>query len=326
MLDWTDRHCRYFLRLISRHTRLYTEMITTGAILHGDRDRLLQFHPAEHPLALQLGGSHPGELAECARIGEGLGYDEINLNLGCPSSRVQSGGFGACLMTEPVLVTECIQAMTRAVSIPVTAKIRIGVDERDSYEELTEFVRAIHEAGCEAFIVHARKAHLKGLSPKENRTIPPLNYVYVYRLKQDFPGLDIIINGGIVHLDDAERHLEIVDGVMVGRAAYHHPYFLAEVDARIFKDFRKTLTREEIVEQMLAYIDSELVRGIPIKHITRHMLGLFQGVPGARHWRRHLGQHAADPLAGPEIVREALALIKGNHPVAGLPPCRQQHG
>jgi len=302
-------------------------MITTGAILHGDRDRLLQFHPAEHPLVLQLGGSHPGELAECARTGEGLGYDEINLNLGCPSNRVQSGGFGACLMTEPALVVECIQAMIRVVSIPVTVKIRIGVDAQDSYEELAEFVRTIHEAGCGTFVVHARKAHLEGLSPKENRTIPPLNYAYVYRLKQDFPGLDIIINGGIVHLDDAESHLERVDGVMVGRAAYHDPYFLAAVDARIFKDLHKVPAREEIVEQMLAYIDSELARGTPIKHITQHMLGLFQGVPGARHWRRHLSQQAADAKAGAETVQKALELIKGfGHPNAELPSCRQQHG
>jgi tRNA-dihydrouridine synthase A len=305
MLDWTDRHCRYLLRQISQHTLLYTEMVTTGAILHGNRERFLGFDHREHPVALQLGGSEPRTLAECSRIGEQAGYDEINLNVGCPSDRVQSGRFGACLMAEPALVADCIGAMKAAVSVPVTVKTRIGIDNRDSYEELAHFIACVRQAGCETFIIHARKAYLQGLSPKENRTVPPLNYDYAYRLKRQYPDLNIVINGGITDLDAAERHLLKVDGVMLGRSAYHNPYLLAEVDRRLFQDQHPVPTREEVVERMLPYIERELKRGSPLKHITRHMLGLFQGVPGARHWRRHLSEHGPRKGVGIEVVTQA---------------------
>ena len=305
MLDWTDRHCRYLLRQISQHTLLYTEMVTTGAILHGNRERFLGFDHREHPVALQLGGSEPRTLAECSRIGEQAGYDEINLNVGCPSDRVQSGRFGACLMAEPALVADCIGAMKAAVSVPVTVKTRIGIDNRDSYDELAHFIACVRQAGCETFIIHARKAYLQGLSPKENRTVPPLNYDYAYRLKRQYPDLNIVINGGITDLDAAERHLLKVDGVMLGRSAYHNPYLLAEVDRRLFQDQHPVPTREEVVERMLPYIERELKRGSPLKHITRHMLGLFQGVPGARHWRRHLSEHGPRKGVGIEVVTQA---------------------
>ena len=306
MMDWTDRHCRYLLRQISQHALLYTEMVTTGAILHGDRERFLRYDPCEHPLALQLGGSDPQQLAECSRIAEDAGYDEINLNVGCPSDRVQSGRFGACLMAEPALVADCIAAMSTAVSVPVTVKTRIGIDDRDSYEELAHFVGCIQQAGCETFIIHARKAFLQGLSPKENRTVPPLNYAFAYRLKEDYPELSIIINGGITDLDAAERHLLAVDGVMLGRSAYHNPYILADVDRRLFHDETPPPSREEIVLRMLPYIKRELNQGSPLKHITRHMLGLFQGMPGARHWRRHLSEYGPRSGAGIEVVTQAL--------------------
>jgi tRNA-dihydrouridine synthase A len=306
MLDWTDRHCRYLLRQISKHTLLYTEMVTTGAILHGDRERFLGFDRSEHPVALQLGGSEPRSLAECSRIGEETGYDEINLNVGCPSDRVQSGRFGACLMAEPALVADCIAAMRAAVSVPVTVKTRIGIDDRDSYEELAHFIACVRQAGCETFIIHARKAYLQGLSPKENRTVPPLKYDYAYRIKQQYPDLNIMINGGISNLDAAEKHLTMVDGVMLGRSAYHNPYLLAEVDRRLFHDKHPSPTREEVVARMLPYIERELKRGSPLKHITRHMLGLFQGMPGARLWRRHLSEHGHRKGAGIEVVTQAL--------------------
>jgi len=306
MMDWTDRHCRFLLRQISKHTVLYTEMVTTGAILHGNRERFLRFDKCEHPLVLQLGGSEPHQLAECSRIGEDAGYDEINLNVGCPSDRVQSGRFGACLMMEPARVADCIAAMSQAVSVPVTVKTRIGVDDRDSYEELVHLVDCVRQAGCETLVIHARKAYLQGLSPKENRTLPPLNYGHVYRIKQQFPDLNIIVNGGITDLDAAKQHLVAVDGVMLGRSAYHNPYILAAADSRLFHDWRPAPSREEVVEQMLPYIERELKRGSPLKQITRHMLGLFQGMPGARHWRRHLSEHGPRQGAGIEVVTQAL--------------------
>ena len=306
MLDWTDRHCRYLLRLITRHALLYTEMVTTGAILRGDRARFLAYDDSEHPVALQLGGSDPAVLAECARIGADCGYDEINLNVGCPSDRVQSGRFGACLMAEPELVAACVAAMTNAVTVPVTVKSRIGIDNTDSYESLAGFIGTVMAAGCETFIIHARKALLQGLSPKQNRSVPPLKYDYGYRIKQQFPQLEIVLNGGITDLDSASAHLARVDGVMLGRAAYHNPCLLAGVDRRFFNSARAVPGIEEIVRQMLPYIERELNAGTPLKHITRHMLGLFQGMPGARHWRRHLSTRAVRSAAGCEVIIEAL--------------------
>ena len=309
MMDWTDRHDRYFLRLISRRMRLYTEMITTGAILHGDRDRFLAFDPAERPLALQLGGAVPEELAVCARLAAERGYDEVNLNVGCPSDRVQNARFGACLMAEPALVADCVAAMRAAVSIPVTVKTRIGIDEQDSYDALRAFVETVAAAGCETFIIHARKAWLQGLSPKQNREIPPLHYERVYRLKQDVPALEIVINGGIVTLDEAEAHLRQVDGVMIGRAAYQAPYILAEADRRFFGDDQPPPSREEVVLRLLPYVQAQRERGVPVKSITRHILGLFNGLPGARLWRRHLSESAHRPGAGPEIIEQALERV-----------------
>ncbi len=306
MLDWTDRHCRYFLRLVSRHVLLYTEMVTTGAVLHGDRSRLLDFDPSEHPLAIQLGGSEPPALAECARIAEAWGYDEINLNVGCPSDRVQRGRFGACLMAEPDLVAECVAAMGQAVSLPVTVKTRIGVDDRDSWDELAHFIRTVADAGCQTFIIHARKAWLSGLSPKENRDVPPLRYDVAARVKDEFPDLEILLNGGIQTLDEAESHLRIFDGVMIGRAAYHNPYLLAEADARLFGAPAPSLTRREIIAAMLPYIQHGLERGNRLHAYTRHLLGLFHGQPGGRIWRRRLGEAATRPGAGVEALLQAL--------------------
>lgn len=327
MLDWTDRHCRYLLRLISRHALLYTEMVTTGAILHGRHTRHLHHDATEHPLALQLGGSDPAALAECARIGAGFGYDEINLNIGCPSDRVQSGRFGACLMAEPALVAECVAAMGDAVSVPVTVKTRIGIDDMDSYAALANFIGTVAAAGCNTFIIHARKAYLKGLSPKENRTVPPLKYEYAWQLKTDFPRLTIVVNGGITDLDAAQQQLAHVDGVMLGRAAYHDPYLLADVDRRFFADPHPVLSRKQVVEAMLPYIERELSDGTSLKQITRHMLGLFQGMPGARHWRRHLSQYAVQPGADIAVVLQALEIIQdfdGN--VTLTSGYRKQHG
>lgn len=309
MMEWTDRHCRYFLRQISRHALLYTEMVTTGAVLHGDRARLLGFHAAEHPLAIQLGGSDPAALAECAKIAESLGFDEINLNVGCPSDRVQSGRFGACLMAEPALVARCVEAMKRVVSVPVTVKSRIGIDDQDEWPALSGFVDAVAGAGCTRFIVHARKAWLTGLSPKENRDIPPLRYDLVYRLKQERPDLSIVLNGGVVDLDAVDGHLGHVDGVMLGRAAYQNPYLLAEVDSRYFGDRRAPATRHEIMQSVEEYVAVELAAGTPLMAMTRHMLGLFQGVPGARAWRRHLSENAHLPDAGLRVLRDALTRV-----------------
>ena len=310
MMDWTDRNCRFFHRQISQRTLLYTEMLTTGAVLHGDRERLLGFSPAEHPVALQLGGSEPAQLAEAARIGEQWGYDEINLNCGCPSDRVQSGRFGACLMAEPELVARLVGAMREAVRIPVTVKSRIAIDEMEEWPTLERFVRQISWAGCTRFIVHARKAWLQGLSPKENRDVPPLRYELVHRLKAEFPHLDISINGGIRTLDAAAEQLRHVDGVMIGRAAYENPYILAEADRRFFGGTEAPRERHAVVEAMLPYIEERLRQGAPLSAITRHMLGLFQGLPGARAWRRHLSENVHKPGAGPEVVTAALALVR----------------
>nr|WP_199067576.1 tRNA dihydrouridine(20/20a) synthase DusA [Chromobacterium sp. ASV5] len=288
MLDWTDRHYRYFARLITRHTWLYTEMVTTGALLHGDLERHLRFDEAEHPLALQLGGSEPAELARCAKLAQEWGYDEVNLNVGCPSERVQKGAFGACLMAEPQLVSDCVKAMRDAVAIDITVKHRIGIDQIDSYDYVREFVDQVAEAGCRTFIVHARNAILKGLSPKENREIPPLKYDYVYRLKRERPDLEILINGGVKTNDEIARHLQHVDGVMVGREAYHNPWLMAEWDALFYGDPAAAATREEVVRAMLPYVAARLAEGNNVRHVARHILGLFQGVPGARNWRRML--------------------------------------
>jgi tRNA-dihydrouridine synthase A len=310
MMDWTDRHDRYFLRLITRHALLYTEMVTADAILHGDRDRLLRFDAAELPVALQLGGSEPEKLARCARIAGDYGYSEVNLNIGCPSERVQSGRFGACLMAEPALVGTCVAAMLAATVLPVTVKTRLGIDDLDSYDHLRDFIGAVAQSGCRVFIIHARKAWLKGLSPRENRELPPLQYDTVYRLKRDFPGLTIVLNGGVQTLDEAGRHLRFVDGVMLGRAAYQNPYLLADVDARFFGADVSPLTRQEIIERLLPYVVRELRAGVELKHITRHILGLFQGQPRARAWRRHLAEHAHHPDAGIGVLRAALAHVQ----------------
>jgi tRNA-dihydrouridine synthase A len=305
MLDWTDRHCRYFLRLITRHTLLYTEMVTTGALVHGDRERHLGFDPLEHPVALQLGGSDPREMALCARLGADRGYDEININVGCPSDRVQNGRFGACLMGEPRVVADCVAAMKGAVDLPVTVKSRIGIDARDSYGELVDFVGQVVEAGCDALIVHARKAWLQGLSPRENREIPPLRYDWVDRLKGDFPALPICVNGGIQTLDAALGFIERLDGVMIGREAYQNPWILAEADRLIFGHHAPTPSRLEVLERFLPYVEQRLAAGVPLNAMTRHVLGLFQGQPGARAWRRHLSENAHRPGAGLELLRAA---------------------
>lgn len=314
MLDWTDRHCRYFLRLISRRTLLYTEMVTTGALIHGDRPRHLDFDPAEHPVALQLGGSDPRDMALCARLGASWGYDEININCGCPSDRVQNGRFGACLMAEPGLVADCVSAMKSVVEIPVTVKSRIGIDERDSYGELVEFVGRVAEAGCDALIVHARKAWLQGLSPRENREIPPLRHAWVERLKADFPSLCVVINGGIRTLDAALGFLDRLDGVMIGREAYQNPWMLAEADALVFGEPTQTPSREEVLDRFLSYVAQGLARRVPLSAMTRHILGLVQGQPGARAWRRHLSENAHRAGAGLEVLRTAPAIGRPSVP------------
>ena len=310
MMDWTDRHCRVLHRALTSRAMLYTEMLTTGAILHGDRARLLAFDPVEHPVALQLGGSDPADLAAAARIGEAEGYDEINLNVGCPSDRVQSGRFGACLMLEPELVAEGMAAMADAVKVPVTVKCRIGVDDQDPQESLFALVDACAAAGVRHFVVHARKAHLKGLSPKENRDVPPLDYPLVYRLKREQPGLTIVINGGIASLEAARAHLAHVDGVMLGRAAYHTPGLLGEVDALLFDD-AATVSAAQAVAAYRPYIARELSKGTHLAAMTRHMLGLFHGTPGARTWRRILTVESVKPGAGLEVVDAALAAVSG---------------
>ncbi|MBB5519777.1 tRNA dihydrouridine(20/20a) synthase DusA [Amphiplicatus metriothermophilus] len=308
MMDGTDRHCRYFHRLLTRRARLYTEMIVAEAAIHGDRERLLDFDPVEHPVALQLGGSDPALLAEAARIGADYGYDEINLNVGCPSDRVQSGAFGACLMKTPGLVADCVAAMQAAVDIPVTVKCRLGVDDQDPEESLFSFVDAVAGAGCRVFIVHARKAWLQGLSPKENREIPPLDYELVRRLKRARPDLAIVLNGGIDSLEQAERLLPDFDGVMLGRAAYGDPYILAEADRRIFGVERNPPSREDVVQEMIGYMRRMAQAGVKPHHIARHMLGLFHGRPRARLWRRMLSAEGAH--AGPDLLERALDAMR----------------
>jgi tRNA-dihydrouridine synthase A len=309
MLDHTDRYCRYFLRQISRRTLLYTEMITTGALLHRDPARFLDYHPAEHPLAIQLGGSEPDALAACAGMADEWGYDEINLNVGCPSDRVQSGRFGACLMAEPDRVAECMSAMRTATQKPVTIKHRIGIDEMDSYEALARFVDTIANAGCDVFIVHARKAWLQGLNPKQNRDIPPLRYDVVHQLKRDFPDLTWVINGGFTHLAEVDEQLQQLDGVMIGREVYRNPWLLADVDHRIYVDQRENRSRRQVVESMLPFIEHACLQGTPLHRITRHMSGLYQGQPGARKWRRYLSEKVHQTDAGVEVIENALRSI-----------------
>ena len=316
MMDWTDRHCRVLHRQLTGRALLYTEMLTTGAILHGDRTRLLAFDPAEHPVALQLGGSDPADLAAAARIGAAEGYDEINLNVGCPSDRVQSGRFGACLMREPELVAECMAAIAAAVKIPATVKCRIGVDDQDPDDSLFRLVDLCAQAGVRHFVVHARKALLQGLSPKQNRDVPPLNYPLVYRLKAERPNLTIVINGGVGSLEEAEVHLGHVDGVMLGRAAYHTPGLLGEVDARLFGD-GEVVTPAEAVERYKPYIARELAKGTHLAAMTRHMLGFFHGEPGARSWRRILTVEGVKPGAGLEVIDAALAEVSGRQDQRG---------
>ena len=308
MMDWTDRHCRYFLRLLSPSARLYTEMVTAAALKHGDASKLLEFDPSEHPVALQIGGSDPGMMALAARLGEAEGYDEININVGCPSDRVQNGRFGACLMAKPELVARCFDAMQSAVGVPVTVKTRIGIDHEESYAFLRRFVDTLAAVGCETFIVHARVAILEGLSPKENRTVPPLMYERVYRLKQDLPELTFVLNGGITTTASVREHLAHVDGVMIGREAYQNPWWLTELE-REFGDGSIPESRFAVIGKMTPYIRSELARGTYLKHISRHLLGLFAGQPGARAWRRYLSEHSHRPDAGIEVLEEALAKL-----------------
>ena len=310
MMEWTDRHCRFFHRLLTRRALLYTEMLTTGAIIHGDRNRLLAFHKGEHPVAVQLGGSDPRALADCAKIAEDFGYDEVNLNVGCPSDRVQEGRFGACLMTEPALVGDCVAAMKAAVRIPVTVKCRIGVDEQDPETALGELAGAATVAGVDALIVHARKAWLAGLSPKENREVPPLDYDRVYRLKAAHPELPIVINGGVATVEQAAAHVGRVDGVMMGRSAYQEPWRLLAVDPQLFGEEAPFASQREAVEAFMPYIAAEVARGTRLHSITRHMLGLFQGKPGARAYRRHLATEAMKPGAGVQVLRDALAHVR----------------
>jgi tRNA-dihydrouridine synthase A len=310
MMEWTDRHCRVFHRLMTRRGRLYTEMLTTGAILHGDRARLLGFDGSEHPVALQLGGSDPRNLATCAKIGEDFGYDEINLNVGCPSDRVKDGRFGACLMAEPALVARGVDAMKRAVNIPITVKCRIGIDDQNPEVALDALARGVIAAGADALIVHARKAWLNGLSPKENRDIPPLDYDRVYRLKAALPDVPIIINGGIGSLAEAKQHLGFVDGVMLGRAAYQEPWRLLAADPELFGEAAPYATMKDVFEAMMPYIESELGQGVRLHSITRHFVGAFHGVPGARAFRRHLAVNGVKPGAGVNVLRDAIALVE----------------
>ncbi len=288
MMDWTDRHCRYFYRLMSKQAQLYTEMITSKAILHGDKKRLLDYYKDEHPLVLQLGGSDPSEMAQCAKLAQDWGYDEVNINAGCPSDRVQSGSFGACLMNTPQVVAQCVEAMKQASDLPITLKSRIGVDDMESYEELANFITTVEQAGCDTFIIHARKAWLKGLSPKENRTVPPLNYDWVYQIKQDFPELTIGINGGINCLEDALNHLERVDSAMLGRVIYHQPYLLTQVDKEIYQQNTLRVSREQVLLDFIEYMKNQSDQGVPIRSMTRHILGLYHGQPNAKKFRRLL--------------------------------------
>jgi tRNA-dihydrouridine synthase A len=308
MLDWTDKHYRYMARLISKHQLLYTEMVTTGAIIHGKGD-YLSYNEQEHPIALQLGGSNPVDLAMCAKKAQEYGYDEVNINVGCPSDRVQNGKFGACLMAEPTLVANAVDAMRSVIDIPVTVKHRIGIDELDSYQFMTDFVGEVSEAGCDTFIVHARKAWLSGLSPKQNREVPPLDYERVYQLKRDFKDLTISINGGIKTLEEAQVHLQHVDGVMIGREAYQNPYVLAPVDSLFYGDDSKVLSRHEVVATMLPYIEKHMNNGGKLNHVSRHMLTMFMGVTGAKAWRRYISENACKEGAGVEVIEHALSFV-----------------
>jgi tRNA-dihydrouridine synthase A len=309
MMERTDRHFRYFMRQMTRRTLLYTEMVTTAAILHGDREKLLGFSPEEKPLALQVGGDDPNDLYTCAKIAEDMGYDEINLNVGCPSSRVQSGNFGACLMAQPEVVAKAVEAMQKATDLPVTVKHRIGIDDRDSYEDMREFVRVVAAAGCRYFSVHARKAWLQGLSPKENRDIPPLRYEDVHRLKQEFPHLFIEINGGIKTLEQVREQLQFVDAVMIGRAAYDNPYLFATVDRDFYGETEPVRSRHEIIEAMFPYIEYWTSRGLKLHAIARHLLQLFSGQPGTKAWKRHISEYGCRPGAGVEVIEAALAKV-----------------
>jgi tRNA-dihydrouridine synthase A len=309
MMEWTDWHCRYFHRLLAPSALLYTEMVTTGAIIHGDADRFLAYNPEEHPLALQLGGSEPEDLAACARIAEQRGYDEVNLNVGCPSDRVQRGRFGACLMLEPDLVRDCMSAMLDAVDIPVTIKTRLGVDDCYSYQYMSDFVGRVAESGCTVFVMHARKAVLAGLSPKQNRDVPPLHHDWVYRLKKESPELEIVINGGIDSVESVKTQLDHVDGVMLGRAAYHTPWLLAECQQQFFETHGVS-RREDIIEPMNLYLERQVKKGTAVKHISRHLLGLFQGLPGARAWRRYLSENAYRDDDNTDLLNQALAAMR----------------
>lgn len=310
MMEWTDRHYRFLVRLMTRHTRLYTEMVTSGALVHGDRERFLHHHPSEYPLALQLGGSDPHAMQQSAQWGAAAGYDEININVGCPSDRVQSGRFGVCLMREPEQVALCVKAMQTVCDIPITVKCRIGVDEDDSYEFLTRFIDTVSAAGCSTFIIHARKAWLKGLSPKQNREVPELNYQRVYQIKADYPQLNIIINGGILTLPEMQTHLQHVDGVMIGRQAYKHPQFLLEVDRVIFNDQEAVaMTMHDVINTYLDYVEDNLKTGVPLNSMTKHILNCFQGVPGAKCWRRYLSENSHKDNAGTEIISQALSKL-----------------
>ena len=310
MMTHTDRHFRYFLRLISKHVFLYTEMIATGSIIHGKQYDRLEYSDTEHPLALQLGGNKPKDLSICASIAEQYGYDEINLNVGCPSDRVKNGSFGACLMAQPELVADCVAAIRSSVSLPVTVKTRTGIDDMDSYEHLYRFIETVAEAGCSSFIIHARKALLSGLSPRQNREIPPLNYGTVYRIKDDFPQLKIIINGGINSLDQGLEHLNKVDGIMIGRAVCNNPYILAEADRLFFSDDSEPKGRTDILETYIDYIDARLAEGYPLNQMSRHILGLFQGQPGAKRWRRYLSENIHNHDSGIEVIEDAFHFIR----------------
>ena len=310
MMEWTDRHCRFFHRLLTRHALLYTEMLTTGAIIHGDRNRLMTFNAAEQPVAIQLGGSDPRALAECAKIAEDFGYREVNLNVGCPSDRVQEGRFGACLMAEPQLVGDCVAAMKNAVRLPVTVKCRIGIDEQDPELALEELTCNVKSAGVDALIVHARKAWLAGLSPKENREVPPLDYDLVYRLKAAHPNLPVVLNGGIATVEQAVAHIDHVDGVMMGRAAYHEPWCLLSVDPLLFGEAAPFVSKRAAVEAYIPYVEMELAQGTRLHAITRHMLGLFHGMPGARAFRRHLATEGVKPGVGVKVLVEAIDMVR----------------
>ena len=308
MMEWTDRHCRYFHRILSPNSLLYTEMVTTGALLYGDRQRFLLRDDFEQDVALQLGGSDPAAMAQSAKFAQEAGFQQVNINVGCPSDRVQNGRIGACLMDEPNLVAQCVAEMKQGVDIPITVKTRIGIDDKDSLDFLLDFVEAVSKAGCDTFVIHARKAILKGLSPKENRTIPPLNYERVYRLKKEFPELTIVINGGINTIDGLQQHLSLLDGVMIGREAYHNPFFLAQIEQQLFK--QPLMTRVAVLERFMPYIERQLCIGVTLQNITRHILGLFAGEPGGKHWRRYLSDHARLKNSGPEVVLAALDAMK----------------